>query len=56
MTLVDGLADGVESTTTFLGQDVVGQITPDLGTLVTQAGQGLTDLVRALDGTPAPPR
>jgi hypothetical protein len=55
-TLVDGLADGLENTTTYLGQDVVGQLSPDLGTLLTQAGQGLTDLVRALDGQPAPPR
>jgi hypothetical protein len=55
-TLVDGLADGGESTTTYLGQDVVGQLSPDLGTLLTQTGQGLTDLVRALDGTPPPPR
>lgn len=56
VTLADGLADGVESTTTYLGQDVVSQLSPGLGTLLTQAGQGLTDLVRALDGTPPPPR
>ena len=55
-TLVDGLADGVESTTTYLGDDVVSQLNPDLGNLVTQVGQGLTDLVRALDGTPPGPR
>ena len=54
--LLDSTADGLENTTTYLGRDVVGQVSPDLGTLLTQAGQGLTDLVRALDGTPPPPR
>ena len=56
VSLTDGAADGLESTTTYLGQQVVGQLSPDLGTLLTQAGQGLTDLIRALDGTPPPPR
>lgn len=54
--LVDGLADGLESTTTYLGDDVVGQMSPDLGTLLTDTGESLTDLVRALDGTVPPPR
>lgn len=55
-TLTDNLADGLESTTTYLGQEVVGQLSPPLGNLVTQVGQGLTDLVRALDGTAPAPR
>jgi hypothetical protein len=56
VTSVDGLADGLESTTTFLGHDVVSPLSPGLGELLTTTGQGLTDLVRALDGTPPPPR
>lgn len=55
-TLTDGLADGVESATGFLGEDAVSQVSPGLGTVVTGAGELLTDIVRSLDGTPAPPR
>ena len=56
VSLTDGLADGVESTTDFLGADTVSQVSPELGQVLTGTGQVLTDLVRALDGTPAPRR
>lgn len=56
VSLTDGVADGVESATDFLGTDTVGQINPELGQAVTGTGQLLTDLVRALDGTPGSPR
>ncbi|MEX2194617.1 MAG: hypothetical protein WD844_04965 [Thermoleophilaceae bacterium] len=56
VSLTDGLADGVESATAFLGTDTVSQLSPELGAVVTGTGQVLTDLVRALDGAPAPAR
>jgi hypothetical protein len=56
VSLTDGLADGVESATDFLGADTVSQVSPELGQVLTGTGQVLTDLVRALDGTPAPRR
>ena len=56
VSLTDGVADGVESATDFLGADTVAQVNPELGQAVTGTGQLLTDLVRALDGTPGPAR
>lgn len=56
VTLTDGLADGVESATGFLGDDAVSQVSPGLGTVITDAGELLTDIVRSLDGTPPPTR
>jgi hypothetical protein len=50
--LTDGLADGLESVTTFLGDKTLAPLSPELGRLVTGVGQVLTDVVRALDGTP----
>ena len=56
VTLTDGVADGLESTTNLVGTGVLGTLSPELGQLVTGTGQALTDLVRSLDGTPPPPR
>lgn len=56
VSLTDGLADGVESTTDFLGENAASPVSPQLGQVVTDTGQALTDLVRALDGTAAPRR
>lgn len=56
VSLTDGVADGVQSATDFLGADAVAQVSPELGQVVTDTGQLLTDLVRALDGTPGSAR
>lgn len=53
VSLTDGLADGLESTTSFLGDETVEPISAGLGSLVTDTGEALTDLVRGLDGTGA---
>lgn len=53
VSLTDGLADGVESATDFLGDDALSQLSPELGQAVTDTGQVLTDIVRGLDGTSA---
>lgn len=53
VSLVDGLADGAESTTTFLGDDVVGEVSKPLGKVVTGTGHAVGEVLRALDGPAA---